>query len=49
MAVHSAVLKGWKEMPEMTHADTLGMARTFDTIRAQAAARAANAPNLEQV
>lgn len=33
MAVHSAVLKGWTEMPEMTHADTLGMARTFDTIR----------------
>lgn len=33
MAVHSAVLKGWTEMPEMTHADTLGMAKTFDTIR----------------
>jgi hypothetical protein len=49
MAVHSAVLKGWKEMPEMTHADTLGMARTFDTIRAQTAARAADATTAEQV
>jgi hypothetical protein len=49
MAVHSAVLKGWKEMPEMTHADTLGMAHTFDIIRAQAAAKAPVAATLEQV
>lgn len=49
MAVHSAVLNGWKEMPEMTHADTLGMARTFDIIRAQAAAKAPVAATLEQV
>ena len=49
MAVHSAVLKGWKEMPEMTHADTLGMARTFDVIRVQAAAKAPVAATLEQV
>ena len=47
--MHSAVLKGWKEMPEMTHADTLGMARTFDVIRAQAAAKAPVAATLEQV
>jgi hypothetical protein len=49
MAVHSAVLNGWKEMPEMTHADTLGMARTFDIIRAQAAAKAPAAATLAQV
>ena len=49
MAVHSAVLNGWKEMPEMTHADTLGMACTFDVIRAQAAAKAPVAATLEQV
>lgn len=35
MAVHSAVLKGWKEMDDMTHADSLGMAKTLDNIRAQ--------------
>lgn len=35
MAVHSAVVKGWKEMDDMTHADTLGLAKTLDNIRAQ--------------
>ena len=29
MAVHSAVLKGRKEMDDMTHADSLGMAATL--------------------
>lgn len=35
MAVHSAVIKGWKEMDDMTHADTLGLAKTLDSIRRQ--------------
>ena len=35
MAVHSAVLKGWKEMDDMSLEDTLGLTKTLDDIRKQ--------------
>ena len=34
-AVHSAVVKGWKEMDDMPLDETLGMARCLDEIRRQ--------------
>ena len=34
-AVHSAVVKGWKEMDDMPTSETLAMARTLDEIRRQ--------------
>ena len=34
-AVHSAVVKGWKEMDDMPLSETLALARTLDKIRRQ--------------